>query len=284
MSVHSEVCNMFYNRSGNTPILASTRSGDISTVDEYFGKIPSIQPSSDEILIAKENYKDKKSFLIEYFSLLKKCLNPIEWTFVKEVYNKGYDEKTVSESLGINYKKFIPNLRNKILVHRNEIDLLVSRSSWEDAKLFATCFLSSPGQIQSDDKLMQLQPRSVKGWGNLIEAQSRREKYLQRESDRLYERNVYMKGYNRGYKKGYSEGKEEGQKYVLQDSPDFIEFRDITLGIIGKTFENSMVSLNIPIDTKEVKTFIRHIDNFFRHYRQLMRNVFHLDFLNCCHW
>lgn len=198
MSVHSEVNNLFKNKSGNAPLSVRSRSGDTEDGNEYFDMRASTAPNALEVIEEKDERKARQKFLHTYFTLMKQWLNRFEFEYVKLLYVEGRDEKTIFDMLGLHPKRFKCNLQAKLTKHSDEVQELAERSEWEDAELFSRCFLSSPTEILQDKELSAARPKTVKGFGNLIEAQSRRERYLQADSDRYYQRKVYMRGFMAG--------------------------------------------------------------------------------------
>lgn len=198
MSVHSEVNNLFKNKSGNAPLSVRSRSGDTEDGNEYFDMRASTAPNALAVMEEKDERKARQKFLYTYFTLMKQWLNRFEFEYVKLLYVEGRDEKTIFDMLGLQPKRFKRNLQAKLTEHNDEVQELAERSEWEDAELFSRCFLTSPTEILQDKELSAAKPKTVKGFGNLIEAQSRRERYLQAESDRYYQRKVYMRGFMAG--------------------------------------------------------------------------------------
>lgn len=198
MSVHSEVNNLFKNKSGNAPLAVRSRSGDTEDGNEYFDMRASTAPNALEVIEEKDERKARQKFLHTYFTLMKQWLNRFEFEYVKLLYVEGRDEKTIFDMLDLQPKRFKRNLQAKLTEHTDEVQELAERSEWEDAELFSRCFLSSPTEILQDKELSAAKPKTVKGFGNLIEAQSRRERYLQADSDRYYQRKVYMRGFMAG--------------------------------------------------------------------------------------
>lgn len=220
MSIHSEVNNLLKNKSGNAKIAYNQRSGERDDGEEYFDTVESKSASAYDLVVAGDELSARKKFLAKYFALLKQWLNRFEWEFVKQLYVEGADENTVYNKLGLNKKRFKPAIASKLASHQSEVQALAEQSEWEDAELFSRAFLASPSAILADKELSKRQPKTVKGFGNLITAQSRREKYLQLESDRYYQRKVYMRGYMAGKYNAEHSGKDlfkkEIQKVVLQ--------------------------------------------------------------------
>ncbi|MDE7301467.1 MAG: hypothetical protein K2N47_04775, partial [Clostridia bacterium] len=116
---------------------------------------------------------------------LKERLNRFEFEYVKQLYAEGQTERVVFDNLGLNPKKFKRGLMKKLTASAADIDALVAASDWDDAELFAQCFLSAPQDIQDVNELQYL-PKTVKGFGNLIE----------RLAYRRY-RKLYQKGWYR---------------------------------------------------------------------------------------
>lgn len=197
MSVHSELQNVLKNRSGNAALNVRSRSGDSEEGNALFDLMPSAAPSAFEVVTQSEQQEARKQFLARYFTLLKSWLNRFEFEYVKQLYLEGRDEKTVFDMLGLQPKKFKKALTKKLAAHTEEVQELAEASEWEDAELFSRCFLAAPKDIARDAALMQSTPK-IKGFGNLIKAKSQRERFLQMESDRKYQRRVYMRGFMRG--------------------------------------------------------------------------------------
>lgn len=168
MSIHSEVNNLFKNKSGNAQLYVRTCSGDTENSKEYFDILPSGEPSAFECLTQDEQKVARKKFLLQYFTLLKARLNRFEFEYVRQLYAEGQAESVVCENLGLNPKKFKSLLQRKLSASVNDINELVAASDWDDAEIFSRCFLSAPQDINDVNEINFL-PKTVKGFGNLIE-------------------------------------------------------------------------------------------------------------------
>lgn len=195
MSVHSEVNNLLKNKLGNAPLSIYSRSGDTEDGEEYFARRASTDPNALEIMEEKDERRARQKFLYKYFALLKQWLNRFEFEFVKQLYVEGRDENIVFKKLGLSPKLFKNNLQSKLAEHSDEIQELVERSEWKDAELFSRCFLASPATISRDENLCVSEPKTVKGFGNLIKAIINKE-----------HRENCHKDYSRGHKQGFYYG------------------------------------------------------------------------------
>lgn len=168
MSVHSEVNNLFKNKSGNAPLAVRSRSGDTEDGNSYFDMRASGELSPFEVVAQSEQQNARKKFLLQYFTLLKERLNRFEFEYVRQLYAEGQAESVICENLGLNPKKFKRVLQKKLSASADDIAALVEASDWDDAELFSQCFLSAPQDIQDVNEINFL-PKTVKGFGNLIE-------------------------------------------------------------------------------------------------------------------
>lgn len=168
MSVHSEVNNLFKNKSGNAPLLIRSRAGESENGNEYFDMRANSELSPFEVVADSEQQAARKKFLLKYFSLLKERLNRFEFEYVKQLYAEGQTESVICDNLGLNPKKFKHILQKKLSASATDIAALVDASDWDDAELFSKCFLSAPQDIQDINELDYL-PKTIKGFGNLIE-------------------------------------------------------------------------------------------------------------------
>lgn len=168
MSVHSEVQNLYRNKSGNAALSIHSRSGDTEEGAEYFDLRASTAPNALEVLEQTDSQTARKKFLCAYFTLLKERLNRFEFEYVKQLYAEGQAESVICDNLGLNPRKFKRGLQKKLTASAADISALVEASDWDDAELFAHCFLSAPQDIQDANEAAYL-PKTVKGFGNLIE-------------------------------------------------------------------------------------------------------------------
>ena len=168
MSVHSELQNILKNKSGTTAISIHSRSGDSEDGDTLFDLMPNGEPSAFDIVTRNEQANARKQFLVKYFTLLKERLNRFEFEYIKQLYVEGQAERVICDNLGLNLKKFKRGLMRKLSASKKDISELVAASDWDDAELFSQCFLSAPQDIQDVNELQYL-PKTVKGFGNLIE-------------------------------------------------------------------------------------------------------------------
>ena len=140
MSVHSEVNNLFKNKSGNAPLSVRSRSGDTEDGNEYFDMRASGELSPFEVVAQSEQQNARKKFLLKYFTLLKERLNRFEFEYVRQLYAEGQAESVICENLGLNPKKFKRVLQKKLSASAGDIAALVEASDWDDAELFSQCF------------------------------------------------------------------------------------------------------------------------------------------------
>ncbi len=185
MSVHSEVNNFFKNKSGNAPAFISSRSGDKEEGNEYFDLRADPAPNSLEVLEENDSQTARQAFLQSYFKLLKERLNRFEFEYVKQLYVEGQPEKVIIDRLGINPKKFKRGLQQKLVASAEDIGALVAASEWEDAELFTRFFLSPVQGWLINETAAEALPKTVKGFGNLIDALARH-RYL-----KLYKKGWY---------------------------------------------------------------------------------------------
>lgn len=185
MSVHSEVNNFFKNKSGNAPAVISSRSGDTEEGNEYFDMQADTAPNALEAVERTDNQTARKEFLAKYFALLKERLNRIEFEYVKQLYAEGQPESVILEQLGVIPKKFKRGLQQKLVASAQDIGALVAESEWEDAEVFTRFFLSAPTYWITNETAAAALPKTVKGFGNLIDALARH-KYL-----KLYKKGWY---------------------------------------------------------------------------------------------
>jgi hypothetical protein len=255
MSVHNEIQNLKKNKSGNATLGIKQRSGDTENGSEYFDLCASATPSAFDIVQEQDERQARQKFLTQYFTLLKQWLNRFEFEYVKQLYFEGQDEKTVFDKLGLQPKRFKESLKSKLCEHSGEVQRLAERSEWEDAELFSRTFLASPTEILNDDKVKDIKPKTVKGFGNLIKAHSRREHYLQLESDRYYERKVYSRGYAAGK---YN----TSVKFIAKLKPILKGFTGIIRAFSSKNIELILTTLDIDCDKKMMKMFFDIIDSY----------------------
>lgn len=170
MSVHSEVNNFFKNTSGNASLSIRSRSGDTEEGNEYFDLQADTAPNALEVLERADNQTARKEFLAKYFALLKERLNGLQFAYVKQLYLGGQPEKVVCDNLGLNPKTFKRGLQKKLAESAEDIGALVAASDWDDAEVFTRFFVSAPqGWLTNEDAAASL-PKTVKGFGNLIDA------------------------------------------------------------------------------------------------------------------
>lgn len=201
MSVHSEVNNLFKNKSGNAPLAVRSRSGDTEDGNSYFDMRASGELSPFEVVAQSEQQTARKKFLLQYFTLLKERLNRFEFEYVRQLYAEGQAESVICENLGLNPKKFKRVLQKKLSASAADITALVEASDWDDAELFSQCFLSAPQDIQDVNEINFL-PKTVKGFGNLIERLAYR-RYRKIYKAEWYKRRDYTAPTIRAGKGGY---------------------------------------------------------------------------------
>lgn len=170
MSVHSELGNLLKNVSGNAPSSIQSRTGEAENGDEYFDIQSAAEPSQYDVVVYNEQSPARKKFLIKYFALLKERLNRFEFEYIKQLYSEGQAENVICENLGLNPKKFKKALQSKLSSCADDIAELVAESDWDDAELFTQCFLNAPRVEEIKDfDVISFLPKTVKGFGNLIE-------------------------------------------------------------------------------------------------------------------
>lgn len=199
MSIHSEIQNFQKNRSGDNPISILKRNGDREEGNSFFDLYDNKENNPEEILLNKDQARERAIFLKRYFAILSKCLSPEEIRFLKLKIKTGKPDKLIACWCGLHSRDVYKNIRDKLIAQQENIEDIINCSEWGNAELFAKMFLRSLKENSKDEDILACVPQKpLWDFDELIRIQayrSERERILAITKER---HNIYCKGFEAG--------------------------------------------------------------------------------------
>ena len=240
MSVHSEIQNVLWNRSGDAAKRIHGRQGDTEEGDSFFDMYASGGQAPDEAAFAKEQHKARIIFLKQYFSILRSALSPEEFKFFKLKFQTKKPEKLVAAWCGVSQKKIFEKMREKLLERKDEIEDLIDESEWENAELFVRTALSSVSELSYSHNIPEGDIDDPHGdFDNVKKAQEllaiRKELYRARYD----EHRTYSRGFEAGKRSAFKKRgiPSETQQWIERNNT-FVKYTIHIFGFLEEMIDN----------------------------------------------